>query len=81
MKEQSTVVLGALLGALVGAGVGYLIFTERGRRLRADVQPEFESLLREASRVRAAIGELMSDRGARPRPVASGPLAWPRRSE
>jgi hypothetical protein len=81
MKEQSTVALGALVGALVGATVGYVLFTERGRGLRSRVQPEIEALIREAVRLRSAIGELMGDGGARPRPVASGPLAWPRRSE
>lgn len=81
MKHQSTLALGAVVGAVVGAAVGYLFFTERGRRFRARVQPELDALVREAAKLRAAVGELRGGPSARPRSAGPGPLAWPRRSE
>lgn len=47
MNDRSTIVLGAALGGLIGAAAAYLIFTPRGRALRAEVEPVVRDLLAE----------------------------------
>ena len=81
MKQRSTLALGALVGAAAGLAVAFVLFTERGRRLRAQVQPEIEGLVREAGKIRAAVDALRTGRPAGSRTAAPAPLAWPRRAE
>jgi hypothetical protein len=45
---------GAIAGAVVGGLFGYLYFTERGRRLREDLEPRILELIGEFDRARAA---------------------------
>ena len=81
MSERSTLIWSAMVGAAVGVGVGYLLFTERGRRLREDVTPELETLVREAMRLGSAVEDLRHGRPAgEVGRVASAPRAWPRRT-
>ena len=80
MSERSTLVLGAIIGAAVGVGVGYLLFTEKGRRLRADARPELETLVREALRLGSAVQNVRHGRAGDGARAASAPLAWPRRT-
>lgn len=40
MNDRNLMILGGVIGAIVGVGVGYALFTERGRQLRAELQPE-----------------------------------------
>jgi gas vesicle protein len=47
MNERSVVVLGAIVGAALGGMAGYLFLTERGRQLRADLEPRLDDLLRD----------------------------------
>ena len=77
MSERSTLVLGAIIGAAVGVGVGYLLFTEKGRQLREDMQPEIDTLVREAMRLGGAVQDARRGTSAS---AASTPLAWPRRT-
>jgi gas vesicle protein len=77
MNERSTLVLGAIIGAAVGVGVGYLLFTEKGRRLREDMQPEIDTLVREAMRLGDAVQD--ARRGASAS-AGARPLTWPRRT-
>lgn len=70
MNDRGVVLLGALVGAALGAGAGFLMFTERGRRLRAQAQPELEALVREAMKLGTVVGDLQ--RPAGPRPVTRG---------
>jgi gas vesicle protein len=79
MKDRQTIVGGALLGALVGAVAGYLFFTERGRRLRRDIEPELQTIVREAVRLGKTVTELRDSRSQRRAAGTSTPLAWPRR--
>lgn len=57
MSDRTPVVLGALAGALVGGLAGYLLFTERGRRLREDLEPRVRDVLTELSRAKDVLLE------------------------
>ncbi len=81
MTDRHTIVGGAVLGALVGAVAGYVFFTERGRRFRRDVEPDLQTIVREAMRVVKSVSELRQTRSQTRRAVGSStPLAWPRQS-
>jgi gas vesicle protein len=81
MRERHTIAWGAILGTVVGATAAYLFFTERGRRFRRDVEPELETLVREAMRIGKTVTDLRQHRTSPLRPGGpSTPLAWPRRS-
>ena len=47
MNEQSSVVFGAAVGAIVGAAAGFLFFTERGRAMRAQIEPTLDDVRRD----------------------------------
>jgi len=77
VTERNTLIVGGMLGAVAGLAVGYLFFTEEGRRLREDVEPSIETLMREAGKLSAAVDQVrrgVSDFQAEARD------AWPRRS-
>jgi gas vesicle protein len=77
VNERSMLVVGALLGAAAGTVTGFLLFTERGRQLRQDLEPELENLFREAGKLKAALEQVRDGvSGLR----SSGGDAWPRRS-
>lgn len=70
-------VVGAILGAAAGAVAGFLLFTERGRQLREDLEPELDTIFREAGRLKAAFEQVRDGvSGLR----AENAEAWPRRS-
>lgn len=85
MNDRSMMLLGAIIGAGVGAGVGFVLFTERGRQLRAELQPEIETVMREAVRLGQVVDDLRNGRA--PAPVAAaagagaGNMVWPRRTQ
>jgi gas vesicle protein len=54
VEDRTAIWLGALTGAIIGAAAGYLLFTERGRRLRADLEPRILDLITELGRAREA---------------------------
>ncbi len=81
MTDRHSIVGGALLGAVVGAMAGYLFLTERGRRLRREIEPELRTIIREAMHLGQTVTDLRKTRAHAPRAAgASTPLAWPRRS-
>ena len=84
MNDRSMMLLGAIIGAGVGASVGFVLFTERGRRLRNDLQPEIETVVREAMRLGQVIDELRSNRPVGPVAAAAAGaenMVWPRRTQ
>lgn len=85
MNDRSLLLLGAIIGAGAGAAVGFVLFTERGRQLRAELQPEIETVVREAMRLGQVIDELRSGRAVAPVAAAAaggaGNMAWPRRTQ
>ena len=83
MNDRSMMLLGAIIGAGVGAAMGFVLFTERGRQLRAELQPEIETVVREAMRLGQVVDDLRNGRA--PVAAASGASAanmvWPRRTQ
>lgn len=79
MNDRNLMILGGMIGAVVGVGVGFVLFTERGRQLRAELQPEIEDVIREAVRLTQVVGEFKTGRPAAPA-AAAGVSAWPRRT-
>jgi hypothetical protein len=55
VSENSREVTAALLGAVGGAALGYLLFTDRGRRLRRELEAALDDALREVNSFRAAV--------------------------
>lgn len=77
MSDRDVMIMGGMIGALVGAGVGFALFTPRGRQLRAELQPEIESVMREAARLARVVEDF---KAGRPLAQAGAAAAWPRRS-
>ena len=55
MDERSQVLLSALLGAVAGAVVGGLYLTERGRRVRDQIDPALDGFMSELERARGTM--------------------------
>lgn len=55
MSERSVVVLGAIVGAALGGMAGYLFLTERGRQLRAELEPRLDDLVRELGALQGTV--------------------------
>lgn len=55
MDERSQVLLSTLLGATVGAILGGLYLTERGRRVREQIDPALDGFVTEIERVRGTV--------------------------
>ena len=81
MSDRHLMILGGMLGAAVGVGVGFMLFTKRGRQLRAELQPEIETVIREAMRLTEVVDDLKSGRPVAPARTVSGAATWPRRSK
>lgn len=77
MNERSLLILGGMIGAVVGVGVGFALFTERGRQLRAELQPEIEAVVRDAVRLTKVADDF---KAGRPAASARAASAWPRRT-
>ena len=77
MSDRDVMILGGMMGAVVGVGVGFALFTSRGRRLRAQLQPEVEGVLREAARLTQVVEDF---KAGRPLAQAGAAAAWPRRT-
>jgi gas vesicle protein len=78
-NDRNLMILGGILGAAVGVGVGFVLFTERGRQLRAELQPEIETVLREAVRLTQVVEDFKAGRPVEP-VAAAGAATWPRRT-
>lgn len=58
MTERRASLVGSMLGATVGAAAGFLMYTERGRQLWEDFEPELGTLVQEAGRLTNALGQV-----------------------
>lgn len=76
MNDRSIVFFGALLGAIAGLTGSYLFLTEEGRRLRQDLEPDVDRLVREVGRLKGAFDEMRQDSVS----TSGSPSPWPRRS-
>lgn len=63
MSERGRVMASVAVGAVVGGVVGYLFFTEEGRRRRGDIEPAVEQLMQEARRFRVTIEKMQDAAG------------------
>jgi len=80
MNDRNLMILGGMLGAIAGVGVGFALFTERGKQLRADLQPEIETVMREAVRLTQMVDEFKTGRAPGQASAVTGAAAWPRRT-
>ena len=54
MDDRTRIALGIGIGAALGGFVGFLLFTERGRAFRKELEPQIDGLLGEAQRLSVA---------------------------
>jgi hypothetical protein len=76
VSDRHIVIVGALVGAAAGLVTSYLLFTDDGRRLRADIEPELNVLMGEIGRIKGAFDEMRLGLSSEPGQSS----AWPRRS-
>lgn len=55
MDERSRVLMATFLGAVVGGVWGWLYMTENGRRVRDQIEPKLDDVMRELTRVRGTV--------------------------
>ena len=79
MSDRNLMLVGGMIGAVAGVAVGFALFTDRGRQLRAELQPEIEGVIREASRLAQVVEDFKAGRPMAQ--VGAGASAvWPRRT-
>ena len=54
MDDRTRIALGLGVGAIAGGFVAFLLFTERGRAFRSEIEPQLEGLIGEAERLAVA---------------------------
>ena len=60
MSNQRTLIAGGIIGAVVGVAASYLFFTEEGRRVREQLESNFDGLAREAEKFLGAVDQVRS---------------------
>ena len=55
MDERSQILLSTMLGAVAGAVVGCLYLTERGSRVRQQIEPTLDNFVAEIDRARGTV--------------------------
>lgn len=60
MDERSRVLMATMLGAIAGGLYGWLYMTERGRRLRDQIEPKLDDFMGELTRVRSTVDKARS---------------------
>ena len=55
MDERSRVLTATFIGAVVGGVWGWLYMTEKGRRIRDQIEPKLDDFIGEISRVRGTV--------------------------
>ena len=54
MDDRARITLSMAVGAALGGFVGFLLFTDRGRSFRQELEPQLEQFMGEAQRLSAA---------------------------
>jgi hypothetical protein len=54
MDDRTRIALGLGIGAALGGFAAFLLFTEKGRSFRSELEPQLEELVGEAQRLTAA---------------------------
>jgi len=57
VNEREQVLISTLLGAVMGGVFGTLYFTERGRRVREQIEPMLDNVIEEVQRCRQTFGK------------------------
>jgi hypothetical protein len=60
VDERSRVLTATFIGAVVGGIWGWLYMTERGRRIRDQIEPKLDDFIGEISRVRGTVEKARS---------------------
>ena len=55
VEERSRVLLATLMGAIAGGVWGWLYLTERGSRIRTQIEPKLDDFVRELANVRGTV--------------------------
>jgi len=55
VDERARVLTATFLGAAIGGVWGWLYMTERGRRVRDQIEPKLDDFIREMTRVRGTV--------------------------
>ncbi len=63
VNERGMVMASMAIGAALGGVVGYLFFTEDGRRRREQIEPALDQLMREAQRLRGTVEKVQDAAG------------------
>jgi hypothetical protein len=58
--ERSRVLLATFMGAVIGGVWGWLYLTEKGRRVRDQIEPKLDSFISEMTRVRGTVEKARS---------------------
>jgi hypothetical protein len=80
VDDRARVALSTCVGATVGGLVGFLLFTERGRRLREEIGAELGAFDEDLGRLQGAFGSLRGAAGNGWRAVSSFVSELARRS-
>ena len=60
VSDRSRVLMAVVAGAAVGGVAGYLLLTERGRRLRRELEPNLDEIIHEIGRLGGTVGKARS---------------------
>lgn len=60
MDERSRVLMATVLGAIAGGLYGWLYMTERGKRVRDQIEPKLDDFMGELTRVRGTVEKARS---------------------
>lgn len=55
MDDRTRVFISAVIGAAAGAVVGFLYLTERGARVRVQIEPRLDEFIGELTRLRGTV--------------------------
>jgi gas vesicle protein len=60
VDERSRVLMATFLGAVIGGAWGWLYMTERGRRVRDQIEPKLDDFVNELTRMRGTVEKARS---------------------
>jgi gas vesicle protein len=58
VNDRSVIALSILAGAVLGGAAGFLLLTDRGRRVRRELGPQLDELVAEARRLQEAVARV-----------------------
>ncbi|MGH9312622.1 MAG: YtxH domain-containing protein [Vicinamibacterales bacterium] len=55
MDDRARICMSSFIGAVAGAAYGFLYLTERGRRVRLEIEPRLDNFVHEVQRLRGTV--------------------------